>query len=317
MNLRDLGYLVAVADQRHFGRAAEACHVSQPTLSAQLKKLEDYLGVTLFERTNKRVTITAVGAEMVRHARLALEQEAAIKALAAARQAPLTGTLRLGIIPTLGPYLLPWIMRPLAERFPDLKLVLDEDLTENLVGKLKAHELDAALLALPLEDRELESLALFVEPFWVAYPPGHRLETMAEIREADLTGANLLLLAEGHCLRDQALSLCRGAARTAGPGDLRATSLETLRQMVAAGYGCTLLPALAVRGQRRRNAPLDARPLELPRAEREIGIVFRRSFPRRPDLALLGDLILAQLPDGVTGSAGRQLASGLMPNPEP
>jgi LysR family hydrogen peroxide-inducible transcriptional activator len=306
MNLRDLRYLIAVAERRHFGRAAEACTVSQPTLSAQLKKLEAYLGVTLIERGGKAVAVTPIGEEILALARQAVEQADAIVELARSRRDPMAGPLRLGIIPTLGPYLLPWIMAPLAERFPELALIVHEDLTDNLVAGLHVHTIDAALLALPIEAGDLDSLALFDEPFWLAHPPGHPFAKAKTIREQDLLDANLLLLAEGHCLRDQALAVCglaEGRSASSRPGapsgDLRATSLETLRQMVAAGYGCTLLPALAVQSGRRRAAALDTRPLDLPDAKRRIGLLFRKSFPRRQGMARLGEAIVGCLPETV------------------
>ena len=301
MNLRDLRYLIAVAERRHFGRAAEACAVSQPTLSAQLKKLEAFLGVTLIERGGKAVTVTPIGEEIVALARQTVEQADAIVELARSRRDPLAGPLRLGIIPTLGPYLLPWIMVPLAERFPELTLIVHEDLTDNLIAGLRSHSIDTALVALPIEASDFDSLALFDEPFWLAYPPGHAFATAKTIRERDLLDANLLLLAEGHCLREQALAVCGLTTQASGArsGDLRATSLETLRQMVAAGYGCTLLPALAVPTGRHGAPALDVRPLDLPDAERRIGLLFRKSFSRRQGLERLGEAIVDVLPKTV------------------
>ena len=305
MNLRDLRYLVAVAEQRHFGRAAALCNVSQPTLSAQLKKLEEQLGVTLLERTNKSVTVTPLGAAVVQRARAALEQADAILEIAQAGRDPMAGPLSLGVIPTLGPYLLPWILAPIGRRFPALELVLREDLTDRLLAKLRAHEIDAALMALPVADSELAVLPIFDEPFWVAFPPGHRFAERARIDEKDLLAEDLLLLAEGHCLRDQALSVCgqqvggRQTGTQPGIGNLQATSLETLRQMVAAGYGCTLLPALALHGRRSRRAPLDAKPMSAAKASRRIALVFRKTFPRRDSLAQLAELIRGKLPAAV------------------
>ncbi len=302
MNLRDLRYLVAVAETCHFGRAAAACRVSQPTLSAQLKKLEDYLGVTIFERSSKAVAVTPLGEAIVARARAALEQADAIKTLAEANRDPMAGPLGLGIIPTLGPYLLPWILAPIGRTFPALELILCEDLTDRLIARLKAHEIDAALLALPVEDPELANIPLFDEPFWVAYPPRHRFTGRARLAETDLLGEDLLLLAEGHCLRDQALAVCGQESPSPHErlGDLQATSLETIRQMVAAGYGCTLLPALALRGKRPRRTPIDAKPLSAPTASRQIAIVFRKTFPRPACLERLAELIRVKLPDAVT-----------------
>ena len=299
MNLRDLRYLVAIADERHFGRAAAACNVSQPTLSSQLKKLEAYLGVTLFERSNKAVMITPLGEIVVGRARAALEQADAILDIAQASRDPMTGPLTLGLIPTLGPYLLPWILAPIHRRFPALELTIREDLTDHLLAQLKAHEIDAALLALPLAERDLAVLPLFDEPFWVAHPPQHRFARRARVAEKDLAEEDLLLLAEGHCLRDQALSVCgkAGEAPAHRLGNLQATSLETLRQMVAAGYGCTLLPALALHGRRTRRSPVDAKPIA--NASRRIAIVYRRSFPRGACLEQLAIFIRGCLPEAV------------------
>ena len=305
MNLRDLRYLVAVAEQRHFGRAAALCNVSQPTLSAQLKKLEEQLGVTLLERTNKSVTVTPLGAAVVQRARAALEQADAILEIAQAGRDPMAGPLILGVIPTLGPYLLPWILAPIGRRFPALELVLREDLTDRLLAQLRAHEIDAALMALPVADPELTVLPIFDEPFWVAFPPGHRFAERTRIAEKDLLAEDLLLLAEGHCLRDQALSVCglRRAPPTGRVGNLQATSLETLRQMVAAGYGCTLLPALALQAPRTRRSPVDAKPMRAAAASRRIAIVHRRSFPRIACLEQLAAFIRDKLPDSVRAVA--------------
>ena len=303
MNLRDLRYLVAVADMRRFGQAAEACHVSQPTLSTQLRKLEESLGVALFERTNKSVTVTPIGDRIVERARRVLEEADAIPEIAKAGRDPMAGPLRLGIIPTLGPYLLPWILGPIGARFPDLSLTLSERLTEELLGALRAHALDAAILATQHDDGEVAGLPLFDEPFWVAFPPGHRFTGIDQVTEADLRAETLLLLSEGHCLRDQALSGCLAAT---GPsarrlGNLQATSLETIRQMVAAGHGCTLLPTLAARATAGEagNAPPLVRPLVGDGASRRVSLVYRRSTPRLACFERLADLIRAQLPDGV------------------
>ncbi len=302
MNLRDLRYLIAVAEQRHFGRAAEACHVSQPTLSAQLKKLEDYLGVTLIERTNKRVAITPIGAEILERARQAVEQADAILQLAQSHRDPMSGPLRLGVIPTLGPYLMPLVLGPLRRRYPDLELVLSEEVTDALLRRLLGHEIDAALLATPAEAPGLEALPLFEEPFWLAHPRGHALEGAERVTRADLETADLLLLSDGHCLRDQVLEVCGQADR--GPagevGDLRAASLETILQLVAAGYGCTLVPALAMRGPWMTDMGVMTRPLDLPSGRRLVRLVHRQSFPRRAALEALAALIVEALPNSVT-----------------
>ncbi|MEY6432566.1 LysR substrate-binding domain-containing protein [Thioalkalicoccus limnaeus] len=301
MNLRDLKYIIAVAETQHFGRAAERCFVSQPTLSGQIKKLEDELGVTLFERTNRSVVVTPIGHTILGHARTLLEQADAIERAARAHQDPLQGPLRLGAIPTLSPYLMPLILIPLRQRYPQLKLVLFEEITESLLRRLRRHDLDAALLATPLDDPELATLPLFEEPFWLAHPCGHPLAERDPIGPQELEQIDLLLLAEGHCLTHQVMEVCRLAERPrhGDMADLRAASLETLLQLVDAGFGCTLLPALATSGHRLTNGGIQIRPLEVADAFRRISLVYRRSFPRREALEALARLIVAQLPASV------------------
>jgi len=245
MNLRDLRYLVALADLRHFGRAAQACFVSQPTLSTQLKKLEEELGVLLIERTSRQVMLTEVGREIADRARAVLREADQIRELAKRTRDPEAGTVRLGLFPTLAPYLLPHVVPRIRARFPQLTLLLTEDRTGELLRMLREGSLDAAVLALPINDPQLTCVELFVEDFLLALPPGHALGKRKRIGIGDLANRELLLLEDGHCLRDQALDVCRlaGAMETRS---FRATSLETLRQMVASGVGMTLLPALAV-----------------------------------------------------------------------
>jgi LysR family hydrogen peroxide-inducible transcriptional activator len=301
VNLRDLKYLLAVAKHRHFGRAAEACFVSQPTLSGQLRKLEDYLGVTLFERTHKSVVTTPAGEEILRHARLAVEQAEAILEVAQSHRDPLAGPLRLGVIPTLSPYLMPLVLRPLGASYPTLRLILSEEMTGSLLARLRDHGLDAALIATAVEDADLDSIPLFDEPFWIAYPPQHPLGEIDDIGARDLARADLLLLADGHCLADQARSLCGTAALPRSPeaNDLRATSLETLLQLVGAGFGTTLVPALAIRKPWLAEREMIARPLHIPEAHRTIRLVHRRAFPRVQALQALAQVIVDELPNTV------------------
>ena len=301
MNLRDLGYIIAVAETRHFGRAAERCFVSQPTLSGQIKKLEEELGVAIFERTNRSVEITSVGHDIVAHARQMMEQADAIEQLATAHQDPLAGSLRIGAIPTLSPYLMPLILKPMKQRLPQSRLVLSEEMTDILLVRLRRHEIDAALLATPVEDGDLEVLPLFKEPFWVAYPRNHRFYEKEKIVLRDLHNDNLLLLAEGHCLADQAMDVCRIKERqTRGElADLRASSLETLIQLVGAGYGITLIPALAMRGSWSAGSGVVAQPLAVADASRRVSLVFRNSFPRRAALQAFAELIRDNLPNTV------------------
>jgi LysR family transcriptional regulator, hydrogen peroxide-inducible genes activator len=302
VNFRDLQYAVAVAEERHFGRAADRCHVSQPTLSGQLRKLEESLGVTLFERTSRSVAVTPLGEAVLVHARRALAEAAAIETLVRARRDPLAGPLRLGVIPTVSPYLMPLVLGPLTRRFPALTPVLVEEVTESLLARLAGHEIDAAIIATTPQAPELSALPLFDEPFWVAYPRGHPLDALEEIAEADLADVDLLLLTDGHCLRDQVLQVC---ARPRDPSnqrfaDLRASSLETLLNMVAAGFGCTLVPALAVRPGELAGRGIVARPLSMATAARPVALWYRRSFPQPQLLEAVADVMVAALPETVT-----------------
>ena len=301
MNLRDLKYLVAVADTHHFGQAAEQCYVSQPTLSGQIKKLEEELGVTLFERTKRMVEITDQGEAIVAQARRVLEQADELRQLAQSYQDPLIGTLRMGVIPTLSPYLIPLILQPLQNQYPQIKLVLSEELTDTLLERLGKHEIDAALLATSVEDPNFESIPLFDEPFWLVHPRNHPLTKKKKISRTDLDSANLLLLAEGHCLADQAMKVCHIKQRgvRSDLADLRAASLETLLQLVAAGFGCTLLPALALNNVIDKDKHILARQLKLPDTSRQISLVFRRTFPRRKALEAFAEVLLNNLPTSV------------------
>lgn len=296
MNLRELRYLVAVADHRHFGQAAEACHVTQPTLSAQIKKLEEFLGVTVFERTNKSVEVTSQGALIVAKARTIVE--AADELIDVARQGtpPLTGAFHLGIIPTLSPYAVPWLVPALQKKYPQLNLSIHEDLTDNLIERLKDHEIDAAFLALPIDDSEFAELPLLDEPFLFACAPDHPRAKAKTIAAKHLRNEPLLLLAEGHCLRDQALEVCgtQPSPRETG-ADFTATSLETIGQMVIAGLGTTLLPSMAAQHYQKR---LSILPLA-GREARRLGLIYRKSFPKVADVRLLGDVIRAKAPNSV------------------
>ena len=301
MNLRDLQYIIAVAETHHFGQAAERCFVSQPTLSGQIKKLEEELGVTIFERTNRAVEVTPVGEAILAHARQMMEQADVIQQLARAQQDPLAGPLRIGAIPTLSPYLMPLVLMPLKKQHPQMKLVLSEELTDTLLQRLRNHEIDAALLATPAEEQDLETLPLFDEPFWVAYPRKHPFYTKDKITLRDLDHENLLLLAEGHCLAKQAMDVCHIKERQAqgDMADLRAASLETLIQLVSAGFGITLVPALAMGGSWTTGSGVVAQPLAIADAARRVSLVFRHSFPRRAALQAFADIILENLPNTV------------------
>ncbi len=297
MTLQELRYLVALADQGHFVRAAETCHVGQPTLSTQLKKLEDYLGVTLFERNKHLMQPTPIGEQIIEQARIVLNVIAQIKDLARRGHDPMDGPLRLGVIPTLGPYVVPHLLAEIRERFPKLRLLLREDLTQHLLERLRQGQLDALLLALPVHAEHVDSEALFRERFVVALPSSHALVAHESIAEHELNGQNVLLLEEGHCMRDQALAIC-GVQSSDQREELKATSIETLRQMVAAGVGCTLLPELAAlpgTGSVREDL-VRMRPFKAPQPTRTIGLAWRHHYPRLSTIRVLGDLIRGQMP---------------------
>jgi len=291
VNLRDLQYLVAVADHRHFGRAAEACFVSQPTLSTQIKKLETELGVPLLERSPRRVLLTAAGERVVERARALLAEAEDIVAIARQAQDPEAGELRLGLFPTLAPYLLPHVVPDLHRRFPRLELLLVEEKTEEVLRQLRAGRLDAGILALPIPDATLHVEPLFSEDFVLAVPRGHALaDGDGPVAPGVLATEPVLLLEEGHCLRDQALAVCRlaGAAERDG---FRATSLETLRQMVTAGVGITLLPALATLPPVPPSPDVHLRRFAEPVPRRDLAMVWRPSSVRAPLLQTVAELV--------------------------
>ncbi|MBN8262617.1 MAG: DNA-binding transcriptional regulator OxyR [Xanthomonadales bacterium] len=290
MNLRDLKYLVALADLRHFGKAADACFVSQPTLSTQIRKLEDELGVVLVERAPRKVMLTAAGLDVVQRARRIVADVEQMREAARRSRDPESGTLRLGVFPTLGPYLLPHVVPTLRARFPQLELLLIEEKSDELLQRLREGKLDAALLALPLHDDQLHAEFLFEEPFVLAAPQQHPLARRSTLDAAELSDETLLLLEDGHCLRDQALDVCRlsGAREKSG---FRATSLETLRQMVAAGVGVTLLPALSVHEPIAQPANIRLVPFRGTAPSRRIALVWRKSSALDAFLHQLGDAI--------------------------
>jgi len=276
MNLRDLHYLIAVADLRSFGQAAERCFISQPTLSTQIKKLEEALGVQLFERSNKKVLPTEIGERIIASARRILKEEQTIRELAATAQDPLAGNLRLGAFPTLAPYLFPQLVPIIRRELPKIRLMLIEEKTDALLRQLSSGQIDAALLAMPVEDESLHITPLFEDEFLLAFACGHPLAEKTFVKPDDLNGLSLLLLDEGHCLRGQALQVCRMAG-ISEEQDVRATSLETLRQMARAGTGITLIPAIAVREE----DGLCYRPFQAPQPSRTIALVWRKTTARR------------------------------------
>jgi LysR family hydrogen peroxide-inducible transcriptional activator len=294
IKLKDLRYLVAVADTGHFGKAAERCFVSQPTLSAQLKKLEEYLGVPLIERQPRGALLTPAGSEIVERARRIIEASDEVVDIARTHKDPLAGRLRVAFLPTIGPYLLPIVVPKLRKALPRLELMLYEYQTAPMLEKLRAGELDLGILALPIEIDGLVTRPLYDEPFVVAAPANHPLADKKQIRVEDLSGATLLLLEDGHCLRDQALDVCN-RIDAEEKQDFRATSIETLRQMVAAGAGVTLLPELATRGSHAAPRGLVLRPFVKPQPSRRIGAVWRKSSARQTAIQMVSDVIAEQL----------------------
>ncbi|MGI4798999.1 MAG: LysR substrate-binding domain-containing protein [Janthinobacterium lividum] len=295
LTLKDLHYVVALADHGHFGRAAAACNISQPTLSTQVKKLEQDLGLTLFERTTQSVSVTDLGRDIVGRARRILAEVEAIGSVGHDQANPLSGMFRLGVIPTLGPYLLPWLVPALKGSYPELRLTVREDLTVPLLERLHLNRLDAVLVALPIDEDGLDTVPMFDEPFRFAEPRGDGPVATGIMDEAELRGQRLLLLTEGHCLRDQALAICA----TSDPeldGDFRATSLETIVQMVATGLGNTLLPAMACGSETTRG--ITTRPLA-PGLNRRIGLAWRRGSARIRDIHLVGDIVRDNVPSSV------------------
>lgn len=298
MNLRDLEYLVALDEHRHFGQAAAACFVSQPTLSTQIKKLEHELGVELVERGQRQVMLTAAGDEVAARARVILGQVQDIRGIAKRAKNPRSGTLTLGVFPTLAPYLLPYVVPRLRAAYPELRLRLVEEKSHELLESLRGGRIDAAVLALPVADDGLAHVPLFREDFVLALPADHPLAADdAPLPSSALTGEHLLLLEDGHCLRDQALAVCQLAGATED-SSFRASSLETLRHMVASGAGMTLLPRLAVSPPVTSPPGLVLRELQDPAPHRDLALLWRRAStfgPLLPEIAAC----LRDLPAGL------------------
>jgi LysR family hydrogen peroxide-inducible transcriptional activator len=298
MNLRDLEYLVAVADHRHFGRAAKACYVSQPTLSTQIKKLETELGVPLIERNSRHAILTEAGERVVERARVLLREADTIHDIARHAKNPEAGRLRVGLFPTLGPYLLPHVIPSVHAQYPHLELLLVEDKTDEVLQRLRDGQLDVGVLALPVDDDRLHCEPLFEEDFVLAVPADHPLANTSEPAPPSvIAGARLLLLDEGHCLREQALSVC-DLAGASERRDFRATSLETLRQMVAAGVGITLLPELAVRPPVPASKDVVLVRFSEPVPRRQIAMFWRETSAYRAFLPSLASLF-REGPDGL------------------
>ncbi|MFC1536261.1 LysR substrate-binding domain-containing protein [Pseudomonadota bacterium] len=283
MNIRDLRYLVAVADLKHFGQAASFCHVSQPTLSGQIKKLEDSLGIKLFERNNRSVVLTDICLDILVFARRILREVDQINEVAENAHDPKTGKFRLGAFPTLATYLFPELVKKVKASMPDLHLVLIEEKTEQLMEKLRHAEVDAAFLALPVADDSLYCKKLFEDEFYLAVPPEHALASCKTVAQDSLEQYRVLLLEEGHCLRDQALDVCQKH----GVGeelDYRATSLETLRQMVKGGTGITFMPKIAIQPNEEGICYIQ---FAQPAPSRSIAMVWRKTSSRQKVAELL------------------------------
>lgn len=287
MTLTELRYIVAVARERHFGRAAEACFVSQPTLSVAVKKLEEELGVQLFERGPGEVSVTPAGLKIVEQAQRVLEEASRIKDLAAAGRDPLAGPLRLGAIYTIGPYLLPKLIPILRRTAPAMQLHIQENFTHRLSDALKGGEVDVILIALPFKEPGIVTRALYDEPFFVAVPKGHEWEERKRVTSEELSRESLLLLGEGHCFRDQVLEFCHTTRTRAIEGG----SLETIRQMVASGVGITVLPSTSINPDA-RDPLIRILPLR-PEPSRRVGLAWRKSFPRPEAIEALRKAILA------------------------
>lgn len=289
MNIRDLEYLVALSEHRHFRRAADSCHVSQPTLSGQIRKLEDELGVMLLERTSRKVLFTQAGLLLVDQARTVLREVKVLKEMASQQGEAMSGPLHIGLIPTVAPYLLPQIIPTLHHTFPKLEMYLHEAQTQQLLAQLDSGKLDCAILALVKETEAFIEVPLFDEPMKLAVYNGHPLASKDKIAMSELSGEHLLMLEDGHCLRDQAMGFCFQAGADEDT-HFRATSLETLRNMVAAGSGITLLPALAVPPERERDGICYLQCYK-PEPKRTIALVYRPGSPLRARYEQLAEVI--------------------------
>ncbi|WP_018949259.1 hydrogen peroxide-inducible genes activator [Thioalkalivibrio sp. ALMg11] len=298
MTLSELRYVVAVANARHFGRAAEASHVSQPSLSVAVRKFEEELGVTLFERGRGEVNVTPAGEQIIAQARRVLAEVEQLRSVAVQSQDQLSGPLRLGAIYTIGPYLLPELIPALHERAPNMPLVIDENYTGRLRERLKQGELDAIIISLPFEEPGVVTLPLYDEPFMAVLPAAHPLKDKEPLRLEDMADATLLMLGAGHCFRDQVLERCPDCQRTvtadgSTPRNLEGSSLETIRHMVASGMGVTILPCTAVGADRYAQRLLAVRRFQDPAPSRRVALAWRTSFPRPEAIEALRRAVLS------------------------
>ncbi len=302
MTLTELRYIVAVSQKNHFGKAAQACFVSQPTLSIAIKKLEEELGVRLFERSSKnQIRITDIGQQVINQAYIVLQQSQLLSEIAQQGKDPLSGPFRLGVIYTIGPYLLPNLIPKLTENAPDLKLIIEENFTANLFQSLTQGSLDAIIISYPFEEPGIETIPLYQEPFIVALPKNHQWKNRVAIPTEDLASQDLMLLGSGHCFRDQVVEACPNCM--SGSSELTRTfegsSLETIRHMVAAGTGITVLPRTSILNSQRSDAMIDIKPFMPPSPSRTVAIAWRKHYPRKAAIAMIRETIQTCPLDGV------------------
>ncbi len=299
MNIRDLSYIVAVAEHKHFGQAAQVCHVSQPALSSQILKLEDMLGIKLFERSRRKVKTTPEGQEIINRARDILVLVDEIKGIAQSALDPFSGHLNLGMIPTIGPYLTPILLPSIAHGLPQLDLSVSEALTETLETSLIEGDIDAAILATRFEDPRIDEIFLYDEPFWIALSQRHPLTVEELVDIKDVGSDELLLLEDGHCFRDQILSFCHTVLNSEPKYKTQKTSLETLLSLVGASRGVTLVPAMSLAGSWVTDSGIALRKEKSGDAMRSVSLAFRKTFPRRQLMERMADIVCAAVPDTV------------------
>ena len=294
MTLTELRYIVAVSQKNHFGKAAQACFVSQPTLSIAIKKLEEELGVRLFERSSKNeIRITGIGQQVIDQAYVVLQQAQILNEIAQQGKDPLSGQFKLGVIYTIGPYLLPSLIPKLSENAPDLKLIIEENFTASLLQSLKQGALDAIIISYPFEEPAIETEALYEEPFIIALPKNHEWRNRETIPTEDLASQDLMLLGSGHCFRDQVVKACPNCM--SGNSELTRTfegsSLETIRHMVAAGTGITVLPRTSIFSSPQNEAMIDIKPFKSPSPSRVVALAWRKHYPRQEAIDIIRETI--------------------------
>ena len=302
MTLTELRYIVAVSQKNHFGKAAQACFVSQPTLSIAIKKLEEELDVRLFERSSKNeIRITEIGQQVINQAYIVLQEAQILLEIAQQGKDPLSGQFRLGVIYTIGPYLLPSLIPKLRKTAPNLKLIIEENFTANLLQSLKQGSLDAIVISYPFDEPGIETAPLYKEPFIVALPQNHEWKNRDQIQPGDLASQDLMLLGAGHCFRDQVIKACPDCM--SGDSELTRTleggSLETMRHMVAAGTGITVLPRSSIPNGQKSESLIDIKPFAKPSPGRTVAIAWRKHYPRKEAIFTIRDTIQTSPLDGV------------------